>query len=344
MSKPFRVLQIGLGAIGKPIASEILARDNLKLIAVVDINPKYKGKKIAEIIASDAGKEVPIFSDLTEALERTSARPADIALIATSSHLEKVKKAILTCLDVGLHVVSICEELSYPHRRYPKLANKIDSEADEVGRTVLGTGINPGFLMDLLPIMLTGPCIRFNKLKVTRVIDSSTRRSSFQEKVGTGMTTDEFENAIEEGRITGHVGLLESIYMIDDALKLSLDEIKEMPPEAVIADEGLETPIGKVEKGNVLGLKSRGLGLRNDEEIVTLEFVAHASASPEYDEIIIDGQPAITQRIEGGVMGDDGTVGMVLNAIPLVISAPAGLVKITDLAIPRNTQHYYKMK
>jgi len=344
MPKPFRILQIGLGAIGQPIASEILARDNLSLIAVTDINPEYKGKTVAEVTSSDTGKNVPIYSNLTEALERTSARPADIALVATSSHLDKVKKSILTCLDVGLHVVSICEELSFPYRRYPKLAKKIDSEADEVGRTVLGTGINPGFLMDLLPTMLTAPCIRFNSLKATRVIDSSTRRTSFQEKLGIGMTTDEFSEAIEEGRITGHVGLLESIYLIDDALKLSLDEIKEKPPEAVIANEGVEAPIGKIKKGNVIGLKSIGVGLKNDEEIINLEFVAYAGASPEYDEISIDGHPAITQRIEGGVMGDHGTVGMVLNAIPLVIGAPAGLVKMTDLAIPRNTQHYYKRK
>jgi 2,4-diaminopentanoate dehydrogenase len=344
MSKPFKVLQIGLGAIGQPIASDILARDNLKLIGVVDINPEYRGKTVAAIISDDAGKNVPIFSNLTEALERTSARPADIALVATSSHLDKVKKSILTCLDVGLHVVSICEELSFPYRRYPKLAKKIDSEADEVGRTVLGTGINPGFLMDLLPTMLTAPCIRFNSLKATRVIDSSTRRTSFQEKLGIGMTTDEFSKAIEVGRITGHVGLLESIYMIDDALKLSLDDIKEMPPEAVRADEDMETPIGKVEKGNVIGLKSIGLGLKNDEEIVNLEFVAHTGASPEYDVINIDGHPAITQRIEGGIMGDHGTVGMVLNTIPLVIKAPAGLVTMVDLGVPRNTEHHYKKK
>ncbi|MBS3794911.1 MAG: dihydrodipicolinate reductase [Candidatus Thorarchaeota archaeon] len=342
MSKPFKVLQIGLGAIGQPIAFEMLARDNLKLVGVVDINPEYRGKTVADVLSNDVGKRVPIFSNLRESLERTSAHPADIAVIATSSHLEQVMKSILTCLDVGLHVVSICEELSFPYRRYPKLAKKIDAEADEVGRSVLGTGINPGFLMDLLPLMLTGPCIRFNTMRITRVIDSSTRRTSFQEKVGTGMKTDEFEKAIEEGEITGHVGLLESIYMIDDILKLSLDEIKERPPEAVIAEGVVETPIGSVEKGDVVGLRSVGVGLRKDQEIVKLEFVAHAGASPEYDEILIDGHPEITQRIEGGVMGDHGTVGMVLNAIPLVIRAAPGLVRMADLGIPRNTQQYYK--
>ncbi|MGV9170085.1 MAG: dihydrodipicolinate reductase [Promethearchaeia archaeon] len=344
MSRPFRVLQIGLGDIGRPIASEMLKRDNLKLVAAVDINPQYHGKSIAEVIASDVGKNILVFSDLREALERTSSRPADVVLIATSSDLEKVAKSILTCLDVGLHVVSICEELSFPYERYGKLAKRIDSSADKVGRTVLGTGINPGFLMDLLPIVLTSPCIQFNTLEITRAIDSDTRRTSFQQKIGTGMTIGEFDKAIEEGKITGHVGLLESIYMIDNALKISLDEIKEMPPEAVLADEDMETLVGKVKKGDVIGLRSVALGLRDSEQIVKLDFVAHAGASPEYDEIVIDGRPEIKQRIEGGVMGDYGTVGMVLNAIPLVVGAPAGLITMTDLRCPRNTQHHYKKK
>ncbi|MHA2140021.1 MAG: NAD(P)H-dependent amine dehydrogenase family protein [Candidatus Thorarchaeota archaeon] len=341
MSKPFRVMQIGFGAIGKPIADAVVGRGNLDLVSVVDLEPSMSGKHVADYLSQSSGASAKIYSTIDAAFEDVSG-PIDVALVLTTSSLEGVKPTIVRCLEAGMHVVSICEELLYPYARYPKLSDEIDRIARGVGKSVLGTGINPGYLMDVLPIVLTAPCQSVVRIHVTRVIDSARRRASFQKKVGTSMSVDEFNNAIASGAITGHVGLVESMRLIDDALSLNLDHFEEFPPEAVIAEEEIETSFAKVEVGDVLGLKSRSVGNRNDQTIITLDFIAHAGASPEYDEVKIEGYPNLTSRIEGGVMGDYGTASMAVNMIPIVVQAAPGLYTMKDLPVPRNTQRIMK--
>jgi 4-hydroxy-tetrahydrodipicolinate reductase len=173
-------------------------------------------------------------------------------------------------------------------------------------------------------------------------MNSSHRRPSFQKKIGTGMTLDEFRKKIDEGEITGHVGLVESIQMVDAGLNLGLDEIEELPPEAIIAESEVTNSFATIKKGDVLGLKSVGVGKRKGEQIVTLDFQAYAEATPQYDEIIIEGIPPITQRIKGGVQGDHGTIGMILNLIPIVIEESPGLKTMKDLPVPRNTMRFWR--
>ncbi|TFF67990.1 hypothetical protein EU520_01035 [Candidatus Thorarchaeota archaeon] len=156
------------------------------------------------------------------------------------------------------------------------------------------------------------------------------------------MTEEEFREKIDEGIITGHVGLVESIRMLDAALNLGLDTVEELSPEAVLAEEAITNPFTKVEKGNVLGLKSTALGRRDGHLIVQLDFLAFAEAEPEYDEVLIEGHPSIHQRIEGGVQGDFGTVGMILNLIPMIVSSSPGLKTMKDMPVPRNTSRFYK--
>jgi 4-hydroxy-tetrahydrodipicolinate reductase len=156
------------------------------------------------------------------------------------------------------------------------------------------------------------------------------------------MTVEEFRKNIDEGNITGHVGLVESIQMIDAALNLGLDEIEELPPEAMIAVSTITNSFATIEKGDVLGLKSVGVGKRKGEQIVTLDFQAYAEATPQYDEVIIEGLPRMQQRIEGGVHGDHGTIGMLLNLIPIVIDESPGLKTMKDIPAPRNTMRFWR--
>lgn len=343
MPEPFGVLQIGFGAIGKPVAQAIFERSNLKLVGVVDADPTLLNQHAEELLSMNIGSHTPIKGEVKEAIDGLGDRVADAALIATSSSLKRVAPLISQCLKAGMDVVSLCEELSYPFKRYPELSKKLNQVAHETGRTILGTGINPGFLMDLLPIVLSAPCKKVDSIKVTRCINSSRRRVAFQNKIGTGMTKEQFNAAIADESITGHVGLVESIQLVDDALKLTLDEFEEFPPEAVISTSKVSTPFAIVKKGDVLGLKSKAEGRRKGEVLVKLDFMAYAEATPEFDEVIIEGVPNIQQRIQGGVQGDYGTVGMILNMIPLVVSAPPGLMTMKDMPSPRNTQRYWKM-
>jgi hypothetical protein len=339
MTAPFRVIQIGFGSLGKHISSSILKRENLELVSVVDANPELVGKTLKELLQDEIDSEISLTDDLHTVLKIGNA---DIAVVATSSSIKTVFPTVEACLKSGLDVVSICEELSYPYQKSPDIAKKLDRIAKQNGKTVVGTGINPGYLMDLLPIVLTGPCQTVDTIRVTRHMNSSYRRPSFQKKIGTGMTKEEFRRNIDEGKITGHVGLVESIQMIDAALNLGLDEVKELPTEAIIAKKKITNSFATIEKGDVLGLRSMGVGKRKGVEIVKLDFQAYAEATPQYDEVIIDGLPKMHQRIEGGVQGDQGTIGMLLNLIPMVIRESPGLKTMKDIPVPRNTMRYWK--
>ncbi|MFQ5870554.1 MAG: dihydrodipicolinate reductase [Candidatus Geothermarchaeales archaeon] len=331
MRESIRLVSYGIGAIGRKIALSLTQKKGVEIVGAVDAAKNLLGKDLGEVLGLGATMGV----EITDEPERLfSDIEADVVVHATTSHLETVAPQIMGCVAAGLNVVSTCEELSYPYHKHEKLAKRLDSMAKKQGVTVLGTGINPGYLMDTLPIVLTAPCLRVDGIRVVRMMDSSKRRRPFQEKIGTGLSVEEFQRRIDKGEITGHVGLVESISMIVSALGWKLDELRELPPEAVISDKELITPYKTVLKGDVAGLRSVAHGIRGGREAITLEFVAHANVEEEYDSIQIDGEPPIYEIIKGGVHGDTGTVAIVTNSIPKVLKAPPGLVTMKDLPLP----------
>ena len=289
---------------------------------------------MGEVIDVQREMGVKIESDADALFSRTNAHAV---VLTTTSHLEDVLPQIAQCVNAGLNVISTCEELSYPWKRSPELAQKIDDLAKEKGVTVVGTGINPGFLMDVLPLILTAPCLKVSSVKVTRMMDSSKRRVPFQKKVGTGLTQEEFRDKIDNKIITGHVGLLESIYMIAEGLGWELDEAVELPPEPVMDEREIETALGTVRPGDVVGLTSVAFGKKEGKEVITLVFNANAAVDEEYDEIVIEGEPNVHEKIIGGVHGDIGTVAVTINTIPRAVEASAGIKLMKDLPPPLAT-------
>ncbi|MFX1314342.1 MAG: Gfo/Idh/MocA family oxidoreductase [Promethearchaeota archaeon] len=340
MSKKFNVMLVGLGPMGRIIAKLLIKRKNLNLKGVIDIDPQLVGKKLSEILDMEEGSNLRVKSNLNEIL---SSESVDVVIIATSSSLEKVAPIIKRAVGSGCDVISICEELSYPFQFYPKLSNELDALAKSNNVTIVGTGINPGYLMDLLPIMITAPCQNVRSIKVTRIINSAKRRESFQRKIGTGLTNKEFHQKISKGEIPGHVGLKQSIQMIIAALGNQCDEIIESSPKEVITEKDFTTSYGqKVSKGYVCGLKSSAIAKKGEKEIVILNFLAYAGEHEEYDSIDINGNPPIHQKIIGGIHGDLGTAAMVANLIPKVIEAKSGLLTMKDLPVPCYTENLFK--
>ena len=342
MNKKFDIVQVGLGPMGKLIAQLILKRKNLNLVGAIDVDPHIKDKKLSEIL--DIKKEpltnIRVSSDLESAI---SSIKVDIVIIATSSSLKKVAPLIKQAVKKGCNVISICEELSYPDHFYPKLSEELDALAKYKQVTIVGTGINPGYLMDLLPIVMTAPCQSVESIKVTRMMNSAKRRVSFQRKIGTGLTPEEFHKKISQKEITGHVGLTQSIQMITTALGLEYDEITEYPVREILAEEEFITSYEeKVPKGCVCGLQSKALAKKGDKEIITLEFKAFSGNHEEYDSIKIEGIPNIYQKIIGGVHGDLGTSALVVNLIPKVFDARPGLLTMNDLPVPCYTENIWK--
>lgn len=325
MSNAIRVIQYGLGPIGSAMARHVVEREGLELVGGVDIDPAKVGRDVGEVI--DLGH--PLGFPVAEKLAQVRAE-ADVVLHTTSSYFDQFKGQIIETLEAGLDIVSTAEELSFPWLAHPQQAAEIDAVARRVGKTVLGTGVNPGFIMDTLPLSLTAICQRVDHISVTRIINGSTRRRPFQAKIGAGMTVEDFRARMAAGRM-GHVGLPESMGMVFHTLGKELTRY-EASVEPVVADRLVRTEYLEVQPGQVKGLKQVARGYSGPSEFMTLTFIAALDAEDEGDTIQIAGKPDLEVKLRG-TNGDIATVAIAVNAIRRVKQAGPGLVTMRDLPI-----------
>ncbi|MBS7616580.1 NADP-binding protein [Candidatus Bathyarchaeota archaeon] len=329
--KEIKAVLYGVGAVGSLIAKSLLEKKGVKIVGAIDVAKDKVGKDLGEVLGLNKKLGVTMSEDADALFSKTKA---DIAVHATSSYFKDTYPQIASLVKNGVNVVSTCEELSQPYYTEPKLAKELDALAKKHDVTVLGTGINPGFLMDTLVITLTAVCQKIERIEAARVMNAATRRLPFQKKIGAGLTVEEFKQKIEKKQITGHVGLEQSIAMIADALAWKLEKIKTEPVAPIIAKKQVKSDSITVDVGKVAGLRQTAKGFMNGKEIITLDFQAYIGAEEEYDSIIITGTPIVKQKIQPCVHGDAGTVAMVINVIPKVLNAPAGLLTMKDLTVP----------
>jgi hypothetical protein len=329
--RKIRIVLFGVGAVGALIGKFLLEKEGVEIVGAVDTARDKVNRDLGEVLGLQRKLGVTVTDDADSLFKRTKP---DIAVHATSSFLRDTYPQIAAIVKKGVNVVSTCEELSYPYSAEPELARKLDQLASKNDVTVLGTGINPGFLMDTLVVTLTAPCQKIEKIEAKRVMNAATRRLPFQKKIGAGLTVEEFKRKIENKHITGHVGLEQSIRMIADALAWKLDRVIVDPVEPVVAKRSTESKDIKVKPGNVAGLRQKARGIINGKEVITLDFQAYLGAEEEFDAVKIKGVPDVNQKIQPCVHGDMGTIAMVVNSIPKVINAEAGLLTMKDLPVP----------
>ncbi len=329
-----KLILYGIGAVGSRIAKFLLQKEGIKIVGAIDIAKEKIGKDLGDVLGVRKQLGITISDNPDTVISKAKA---DAVVHATTSFLQQTYPQIAKALEHGLNVVSTCEELAYPYITDPELAEKLHELAKENGATVLGTGINPGFLMDILPITLTGACQKIEKIEVKRVMNAATRRGPFQKKIGAGLSVREFKDKIQAKTITGHVGLEQSISMIAAALGWQLDEIRVDEVEPILAKKHVESEAIQVGPGQAAGLKQNARGIMGKKETISLEFQAYIGAEEEYDSITIKGTPNIYQKITPCIHGDLGTVAIIANSIPKVINAPPGLVTMKDLPIPSAT-------
>jgi 4-hydroxy-tetrahydrodipicolinate reductase len=323
---------MGLGPIGAAVVKQVAQRQGFRSVGAVDIDPAKVGKDLGTVIGLDRKLKVAISDDIRKAIK---ASKPDVVALCTSSSLEKVLPQIEAITKMKVPIVSTTEELSYPYYSNKKLAKQIDNLAKKAGVAILGTGVNPGFVMDALPITLTGVCERVDAIHIDRIQDASIRRLPFQQKIGSGLTPEEFDERVEGGTVR-HVGLTESIAMIADAMGWKLEKITDdIKPK--IATKPVSSQFLQVKKGQVCGLIQDGVGYRDGKAIITLHMEAYLGAPESFDAVKIDGSPALTMKIAGGVHGDVATASITVNSMPKVIDAPAGLHTMRSLPIPSFT-------
>jgi hypothetical protein len=329
-----RVVQYGVGAVGRLIARHLLQKTGLQIVGALDNAREMIGQDLGYVLDLNKPLGIKVSSDPETLL--ANERP-HVVIHATSSNMNEVFPQLVQIVENGANVISTCEELSYPYYSEPRLAAELDRLAKINGVTVLGTGINPGFLMDTLVIALSAVCQEIEEIRATRVMNAATRRVPFQRKIGSGLKVAAFHEAIKRGDISGHVGLVQSISMIAAALAWELERIQADPVEPIVTSTPVESERIHVEAGHVAGLRQTARGFLNEKKIITLEFQAYIGARDEFDSILIKGVPTINQKITPCVHGDVGTVAMIVNALPKVISAQSGLTTMKDLPVPSAT-------
>jgi 2,4-diaminopentanoate dehydrogenase len=326
--KKIRVVQFGVGPIGASILRLMRQKSDLEIVGAIDRDPDKAGRDLGEVVgASDAPWGVGVVRNSREVLEK----PVDVVVHSTSSYLASVMDQLLECVAAGCCIVSTCEELAYPFRKSPELAAKLDSAAKDEGVALVGTGVNPGFVLDKLVLTLSAVSQSVNSARAIRVVDASKRRLPLQKKIGAGMTPEEFRAQVDRGVIKHH-GLPESVAMVADGLGFEIDDITETI-EPVIAQENVRTEFLEVAPGGVAGVHQVARGTGGGEEKVFLELRMYVGAKDPADTIELKGQPNLSLVIPGGTHGDVATAAIVVNAIPAIVAAPAGLRTSRDLPL-----------
>ncbi len=319
------VVLYGLGAIGREVGRALVAR-GWEILGGIDRDRTIAGQSLAAVLEPTASsrsdlEQRKVFPSASDFFSR--AQP-DVAVVCTSSRAEEVVAEIRECLENGTSVVTTCEGLASVSATDGGIGSRLDALARRRGCALVATGVNPGFVMDALPLLLTAPCLEVNQIRVTRVLDAKARRNAFQKKVGVGLSLSEFERAPTQG--FGHVGLEDSARVVADYLGWPLAEVcQDLQP---IAEDGV-----------VRGVRQTLVASTGDGRTIELRFEARVDAPDARDEIEIVGVPSFMTVIPGGIPGDEATVAMVVNTIPRLLSAGPGLWRMPDLPMRYSANH-----
>jgi 4-hydroxy-tetrahydrodipicolinate reductase len=323
MAPKIKFVHMGFGPMGSRICKLACEKEGMEIIGALE---KIKlGKDVGEVIGLKKRFNVRLTNDVQSVL----AMKPEILVHSTLSSLQEVRDQLVLFLKAGVDVVSTCEELSYPWEKQPAVAKELDALAKENNASVLGTGVNPGFCMDTFPIVMTGVCQKVSHIKVARIQDASSRRLPFQKKIGAGCTPGEFEQLKKAGKLR-HVGLEESTGMIACAMGWKVDDYRETI-DPILAEKQVSSEYLTVKKGQAVGVEQVAVAKMKGREVIRMEFRAYLGAPESYDAVYITGVPNMEVVIKGGTHGDIATASMVVNSIPRVLKAPAGLLAMKDL-------------
>jgi hypothetical protein len=334
MDDKIKVAVLGTGQMGSGMIKLLLEKEGVDLVGVYGRRAERAGTDVGDAIGLGRAIGVPLSGDLPKLLEET--RP-HIALQATCSKVVDAVEEIMVILNHGANVVSIAEEMSYPAYGSPGAAEEIHALALEKGLTVVGTGINPGFVLDLLVIALTGVCFRVDSVTARRVNDLSPYGPSVLTTQGVGITPEAFQKGVEEGSVVGHFGFNESISMIAEALGWKIDRI-EQTRKPIVSRVKRETPFVKIEPGLTAGCTHTATAYMGDRPVIHLIHPQQVHPQLENvetgDYIEIKGEPDVNFSSGPEIPGGIGTIALAVNMMPQVINGAPGLKTMAELPVP----------
>jgi 2,4-diaminopentanoate dehydrogenase len=334
LTRPIRTVHWGTGAMGTRGLAAAAARPALEVAAVVSRRSARRAEEAIAAAAPELAGAIPADDDLTRAVERAGG--ADVVLLATDRHLSELEPQLLEAFDCGLSVVCIGEEALHPRRIDPVRARRIEERAIERGVGMVGTGANPGFLMDCLPAALTAPLRHWSHLRVRRASELSAYGDTVLRSMGIGLSVAEFDAELAAGRVEGHVGFELSLAVIGDALGVEL-AITEERCRPIVRDVTTELAGRSFGPGRVIGVDHSCQAASEDGRSVTLEHpqrLGRADDEPPMEDLVaIEGDPPVTLRIPGGLDGGAATVALMLNLVPAILAAEPGVHTVATLPL-----------
>jgi hypothetical protein len=326
MKRKIRVAQFGLGPIGVDCLRLAASKDWARTVGAVDIDPAKIGEDLDKLTSTRSLRGLRVVGSVAELEEKP-----DLIFHTAVSRFKAAFSQLESIVQQGIHVVSSCEEMVFPQLTEPRLAARLDRLCQESGAKVVGTGVNPGFVMDLLPLCLSGVSRRVTAIHVQRVVNASTRREPLQRKIGSGLAPAEFRRLLHTGK-AGHAGLMESLALVAHALGWKAGPIRETG-NAVVAKNDIRTRFLEVKKGQTCGLHQRAQARVDGQLRLTLDLKMYLDAMDPHDAIQIEGDPPLDVVIKGGVAGDQATVAALVNTAPKLLRARPGLRLVTDLPV-----------
>lgn len=330
---PVRVAVLGTGQMGRQIVGILLTKPELQLVGVMARRPDRVGRDAGEVLELGRVLDVPISATVDDVIAHTP----DLVIQATCSRLTEAEDEIVSCLQAGVDVISIAEEMAWPWAGSPEWADRIDVLARRNGATVLGTGVNPGFVLDLLVIALTGVCAEVRSITASRVNDLAPYGPTVLASQGVGLSREEFAAAVSAGTVVGHMGFPESIAMIAARLGWEIDRIEERR-EPIITTVPRRTPFVSVEPGKVAGCRHTAIGYGHGRALVTLihpqQIHPEAEGIMTGDTIDIDGTPHVHLEGSPEIPGGMATAAIAVNMVPSVAAAAPGLTSMAHLPVP----------
>lgn len=330
-----KVIIWGLGAMGSGMAEMLLKKKGVEIVGVAGRGSKV-GRSMYEFLSVERGDRQDVIIGTPE--DVITEKAADVVLCCTDSFTKNAFDRLKFVLEKKINVVSSAEEMAYPKAQSPELAAELDKIAKENGVSIMGTGINPGLIMDLLVVIMTGCCEEVEHIVSRRVNSLSPFGPVVMEEQGIGITEEAFIKGVETGKLSGHVGFHESIHMIADAIGWGVDKVTQSM-EPIMTDVDRKSPYGFAKAGNVAGCAMKGFGYVDGE--LKIEMDHPQQIEPEQvgvqtgDYVIIKGTPNINMVNSPEVPGGIGTIAMCVNMIPHIINARPGLHTMIDLPVPR---------
>ncbi len=329
MSKRVKIAQFGLGPIGLETVKLASTKAWAEVVGGIDNAPEKAGRDLGELTGTRGLRGRHVYASLEQLLE--DAKP-DVLLHTAVSRFRAAYPQLEPIVGHGINVVSSCEELLFPRLREPRLASRLDRLCQRSGTRVVATGVNPGFVMDVLAVCLTGVCRQVRAVHVQRVVNASTRREPLQRKIGSRLPPAEFNRRFRQGR-AGHAGLKESLALIAYSLGWKATQLLETC-EPVVAQRLIRTRFLEVQPGQTCGLHQRAQARVDGEIRLSLDLKMHLDAPDPHDHIQIEGDPPLDLRLQGGVAGDEATVAALINTAPRLLRARPGLRLMTELPVP----------